>query len=151
MIPAWAAKAGAGALLLAAAAAGGSWAGWQVRDAQAQRAIVKAQEDRDAEEQRRREAVDEIARETRDGGTRYAAARAAAAGAAERLRQRAQAAVVSARAAAAAGSAPAGDPIGVLADVLGRADERAGILAEYADRARVAGLACQRSYEALTR
>ncbi|WP_353506416.1 DUF2514 family protein [Variovorax sp. J31P207] len=44
---------------------------------------------------------------------------------------------------------PAGDPIGVLANVLERADRRAGILAEYADRARIAGLACERSYDAL--
>lgn len=41
------------------------------------------------------------------------------------------------------------DPIGVLADVLGRADERAGILAEYADKARIAGQSCERDYDAL--
>lgn len=46
-------------------------------------------------------------------------------------------------------SPPAGDPIGVLADVLGRADHRAGILAAYADSARIAGLQCERSYQAL--
>lgn len=45
--------------------------------------------------------------------------------------------------------ATAGDAIGVLADVLGRADRRAGILAEYADRAREAGLKCQADYDAL--
>lgn len=37
----------------------------------------------------------------------------------------------------------------VLADVLGRIDKRAGELAEAYDRARVAGLACEQSYEAL--
>ena len=44
----------------------------------------------------------------------------------------------------------AGDAIGVLADVLGRADRRAGILASYADAARAAGLKCERDYDALT-
>lgn len=42
---------------------------------------------------------------------------------------------------------PADDPIGVLADVLARADARAGVLAEHADRARIAGLACEAEYE----
>jgi hypothetical protein len=51
---------------------------------------------------------------------------------------------------AAGGGAPAGDPIGVLADVLGRADERAGVLAGIADQRGVAGAACERAYDALT-
>lgn len=42
---------------------------------------------------------------------------------------------------------PAGDPIGVLADVLGRADERAGILADIADRRYIAGRACELEYD----
>jgi hypothetical protein len=67
------------------------------------------------------------------------------------LRVRLTAAVAAARAAAAAGSAPAGDPIGVLADVLVRADDRAAVLADFADRSRAAGLACERSYNALRR
>lgn len=52
--------------------------------------------------------------------------------------------------AAVAECAPAGDAIGVLADVLGRADRRAGVLADYADAARAAGLKCERDYDALT-
>lgn len=44
----------------------------------------------------------------------------------------------------------AGDAIGVLADVLGRADRRAGVLASVADAARAAGLKCERDYDALT-
>lgn len=47
-------------------------------------------------------------------------------------------------------SAPAGDPIGVLADLLGRIDARAGVLADYADAARIAGKQCEASYDALT-
>jgi hypothetical protein len=46
--------------------------------------------------------------------------------------------------------AAAGDAIGVLADVLGRADRRAGVLAAYADAAHAAGLKCEADYDALT-
>lgn len=53
--------------------------------------------------------------------------------------------------AAPSAGAPTDDPIGVLADVLSRADERAGKLAEFADAAHIAGLACERSYDALTK
>jgi len=52
--------------------------------------------------------------------------------------------------AASAAGTPAGDPVGVLADVLDRADARAGELADFADRSRIAGLACERAYDALT-
>lgn len=45
--------------------------------------------------------------------------------------------------------AAAGDAIGVCADVLGRADRRASLLAAYADTARAAGLKCERDYDAL--
>ena len=55
------------------------------------------------------------------------------------------------RAATLARSAAASDPIGVLASVLGRCDARAGTLAEYADRAQIAGKACERSYAALAK
>ncbi|WP_260163883.1 DUF2514 domain-containing protein [Cupriavidus alkaliphilus] len=84
-----------------------------------------------------------------------ALADARAAGAvAEQLRGRAAQLAAAARAAgnsaAATGSATAGDPLDVLTDVLGRADARAGELAKYADAARVAGQACERSYDSLT-
>jgi hypothetical protein len=39
----------------------------------------------------------------------------------------------------------------VLADVLGRADDRAGELAAALDASRAAGLACERAYDALRR
>ena len=70
--------------------------------------------------------------------------RAAAAGAARRAR-------ASSCAAASGPGQPGADAIGVLADVLGRADHRAGVLAEHADRLRIAGIACERSYDALTK
>jgi Tfp pilus assembly protein PilE len=42
---------------------------------------------------------------------------------------------------------PADDAIGVLAYVLGRADERAGILADIAEQRGIAGRACERAYD----
>ncbi|WP_441623340.1 MULTISPECIES: DUF2514 family protein [unclassified Cupriavidus] len=70
-----------------------------------------------------------------------------------RLRQRVAGLLAAGRAAgnpAASGPGPAaGDPLGVLADVLSRADQRAGALAGYADAARFAGQACERGYDAL--
>lgn len=44
----------------------------------------------------------------------------------------------------------AGDAAGLLADVLGKIDQRAQDLAEFADAAHIAGQACERSYDALT-
>ncbi|MDM0116940.1 DUF2514 family protein [Variovorax sp. J22R133] len=64
-------------------------------------------------------------------------------------RYAAAARAASARAAALESSAAGVDPIGVFAELLGRADARTGKLAEIADRARVAGLLCERSYDAL--
>ncbi|GAC1457698.1 MAG: hypothetical protein NVSMB70_01660 [Chamaesiphon sp.] len=46
--------------------------------------------------------------------------------------------------------AAGGDAIGVLADVLSRADKRAGDLAAYGDASRLAGQECERLYDALT-
>lgn len=97
-------------------------------------------------------------RNARETATQIAAANADATSArraSDGLRQRINALVADARRAAAnPGAAPAvettGDPIGVLADVLGRADQRAGVLAEYADKARIAGQSCERDYDALT-
>lgn len=83
------------------------------------------------------------------------AARADAAGAAAvaaRLRAR-LAAAANPRASdpAAAGQREAADETArVLADVLTRADERAGILAATADAHRIAGIACEQAYDALT-
>lgn len=46
--------------------------------------------------------------------------------------------------------APAADAINVCADLFSRADKRASDLAAYADTARIAGLKCERDYDALT-
>ena len=49
----------------------------------------------------------------------------------------------------AGGGAPAEDPLFLLSDLLSRADERAGELAEFADRAHIAGRACEAAYDSL--
>ncbi len=108
-----------------------------------------------AEEQRRALRQKEIAD---DAETRIAAARSdadAAVAAAGSLRQRAAALVTRGRATAcnpapAAVGPPAEDALGVFADVLGRAEARARLLADVADRAHEAGNICVHVYEALT-
>ncbi|HEP6274134.1 TPA: DUF2514 family protein [Burkholderia vietnamiensis] len=76
---------------------------------------------------------------------------AVADGAADGLRKQVAALVAAARHPAAAAGGPAtGDALDLLANVLGRSDQRAGDLAEYADRARIAGQQCERDYDALT-
>lgn len=109
-----------------------------------------------AEEQRRTAAQTEIANVAKkESDTARADARAAG-DAADRLRQRIDQLLAAARAAkdpATAGgsqSQPSGDPLDVLVDVLGRSDKTSGILADYADQLKAAGLACERSYDALT-
>lgn len=106
------------------------------------------------EEQRRTAAQSEIA----DAATKTAeAARAdarTAGDAADRLRLRVAELLAAGRTPKDPTSASSGaatpDPVGMLADVLDRADKRAGILASYADQARIAGQACVDSYQALT-
>ncbi|WP_412479928.1 DUF2514 family protein [Azonexus sp. IMCC34839] len=44
---------------------------------------------------------------------------------------------------------PGSDPVGVLTELLIRADARAEEVAGYADRLRVAGIACERTYDAI--
>lgn len=87
-------------------------------------------------------------------------ARAAAAGAsaaAGRLSVRVDALVADAHRAAgnptSGGQRPTddvGDPIGVLADVLRRADAAAGVMGAFAWESRLRGLKCERDYDALT-
>lgn len=106
------------------------------------------------EEQRRTAAQSEIANAaTRDAESARADARSAG-DAADRLRLRVADLLAASRTpkdpTLANGSAAAADPIGMLADVLDRADKRAGVLAAYADQARIAGQACVDSYQTLT-
>ncbi len=115
----------------------------------------KAVDEARAEEQRRTNAQAEIANEaTKQADAARADARAAG-DAADKLRARVAQLVTASRAAGhstAAGTGPSqsgGDPLDVLVDVLGRSDNASGELAGYADRLKVAGLACERDYDAL--
>ncbi|MDR6500301.1 hypothetical protein J2785_003457 [Burkholderia ambifaria] len=75
---------------------------------------------------------------------------AAADGAADGLRKQVAALIADARrAGASAGGPTAGGALDLLADVLGRTDDRAGELAKIADERGVAGRQCERSYDAL--
>lgn len=106
------------------------------------------------EEQRRQTAIDGVRQHAEQQIARAEADAAAADAAADSLRE--QAKRLAARAgqctshptATQSGKATA-QPSVVLADVLGRADARAGELAAAYDRSRAAGLACERAYDAL--
>ncbi|WP_390342390.1 DUF2514 family protein [Variovorax boronicumulans] len=158
-------------LALAAALAAAAWQGRQAAAARADAATVRAdfadyrataaesarlaEKAERQEEERRHLAQGKALDEER---ARTSAARADADGylaAAGRLQSRLDAAVAAARAAraksaAAGGSSATADPIGVLADVLVRCERRVGLLAAYADKARIAGATCEASYDALT-
>lgn len=92
----------------------------------------------------------EIATDAAKERDQAAADAAVADAAADGLRKQVAALVADARrAGSAAGSPATGDALDLLADVFGRADERAGELAKIADERGVAGQQCERSYDAL--
>ncbi len=109
-----------------------------------------------AKEQALQATIDKQAEDARHAEQTRLADRAAADAAAGRLREQlatiaraasAGARVASTDAAGAARERAAADATArVLADVLQRADDRAGALADLADRAHAAGLACERTY-----
>ena len=107
-----------------------------------------------SEELRRQAAINEVSQNAQTEIDRARADAAAAHAAADSLRDQAQRLAAAAGKTcsnprpAAAGKA-AGSPGLVLADVLGRADDAAGELAAALDRSRIAGLACERAYDAL--
>jgi hypothetical protein len=140
-----------GLLVVLGAASLGGWAGWDWRDARAQRERVAAVEEAQREEAALRGRMEESHARTIEELARLRIDRADLDAAGRDLRVRLAAAVAAARAASAAGGEAAGDPIGVLADVFQRADDRAAVLADFADRSRVAGLDCERAYDALKR
>lgn len=118
-----------------------------------------------AREQALQATIDKQDQDARHAQAQHAADRAAATAAADRLREQlatiARASSAGARVAAvdaasiARERAAADATARVLADVLQRADDRAGALAGFADAAHAAGLACERAYgsarEAMTR
>ncbi|ARL48226.1 hypothetical protein BOC50_36555 [Burkholderia pseudomallei] len=125
--------------------------GVRTTTAAAQKAQLAAVDAARAEEQRRTAAQSEIANDANQQRTAALADAFAARAAAGSLQQRVDQLVAAGHhPAAAAGSPATGDALDLLADVLGRADQRAGDLAEYADRAHIAGQQCERDYDALT-
>ena len=124
--------------------------GVRASTAAAQKAQIAAVSAARAEEQRRTAAQSEIAKDANKQRTAALADAFAARAAAGSLQQRVDQLVAAARhPTTAAGSPAAGDALDLLADVLGRADQRAGDLAAYADAARIAGQQCERDYDAL--
>jgi hypothetical protein len=108
------------------------------------------------EERRRTAEVQKAADEAHDALARARADAAAATDAGQRLRDRVAAlAATCDRTAGDAGSAGSGPAAVATADLLAivqrRLDAAADGIAAHADAARAAGLACQRSYDALTR
>lgn len=155
-------------VMMALSAAGGAWVNgalWAVdlatakqNHAKALSAIehrqLQAQAQARSEEQRRQTAVEGIRTDAHDQIEQAKADAAAATARADSLQQ--QAARVARRPSCASGNpgaAPGGPstnaPALLLADVLQRIDARAGELAATADRARIAGEVCERSYDSL--
>ena len=146
-----------GTLMALSAAGAWSWQanvyGRQIATMQAEQAhsLAAAQAQARAEEQRRQPALEVIRRDAQDHIATAAADAAAADTAADSLRD--QVAKLARRPTSCAGVAAGGqtaDPAKLLlADVLSRIDARAGELAAYADRARIAGEVCERSFNAV--
>ncbi|MGU5729391.1 DUF2514 family protein [Aeromonas jandaei] len=127
---------------------------WDKQAEQLAKAKAKATMEAREEERRRQASIDkvrddaekQIARAENDA----LAARDAADGVLEQAKRlAARAGKCPSNPSATKPGAPAAEPGVVLADVLGRADARAGELAAAYDRSRAAGLACERAYDAL--
>lgn len=134
---------------------------WHVSEVNKARAEVQAAWDAEKlqaidaariEDARRIAALDEVKSDAQSQIAIAAADAAAARDASQRLRERFKATAARACPAApvAEGSPPAAEAGLVLADVFGVLQDHAGQVAEYADRARIAGEACERAYQSLT-
>ena len=153
----WLLAGGLIALVLLGFGVGWNWNGslWESRYIALGAAWAEAREaaERQArsEEARRAAAVEGIRRDAKNQSEQAQADAAAADATADSLRQ--QLAERTRRASADtcsdAGSQAARSTLILYSELLDRADARAGELAAEADRRRVAGLACERQYEAL--
>lgn len=143
-----------------------AWGGWQRHQAHAVAAELAGQQAQAAqareaglqasiaETERRLQAQHGVAKDAQDQLDRVRADRATADRVAARLRAKLATAGQAGGGAAdppAAGDCSAAEARArVLAELLSRADDRAGGLAAAADAARIAGEACERNYDALT-
>ncbi len=147
-------------LLAMAIAAGGTWQaqenryGKKLEDIERDQAIAITNAGNVArlEEQRRQAAVNKEASDAREQNKAAAVDAGTADAAGDRLHVEAGkfAATACADPGAAQRGAPATRAAMVLSDLLQRADKRAGELAVAYDRARIAGMACERSYQSLS-
>ncbi|NYT76660.1 DUF2514 family protein [Alcaligenaceae bacterium] len=149
-------------LVLVAAAAGATWLvqGWRygtkiatMQADQAKAVAASVQAARDIELQRTA-AVENERDHAVEQNEALAVDLADSAVASNRLRDeiaklRARNASLLATATSGSQSKPDTDPIGVLAVVLGELNDRAGHVGEFADRLRIAGLTCERTYDAV--
>ena len=102
-----------------------------------------------AEEQRRQVALEGIRKDAHEQISTAVSDADAARVAAVGLQQRVDR-LAARRCPSVTDGSPAADPAGLLlADLLGRIDQRAGELAAHADRSRIAGEACVASYKSL--
>jgi pyridoxal/pyridoxine/pyridoxamine kinase len=131
---------------------------WNARDARDAKAKEENQAAERAKEQARQLSINKAIQDgqrTIDQVTADAATARATAdslrGAADSLAARLAASEVSGNSCTAAASKAATRAAMVLADVLKRADQRAGDLAEAADQARARGVTCEQAYDGLGR
>jgi len=120
-------------------------------EAHAKAALDAVQSARD-EERRRSDEVEKGAHAAREAARLARIDAAGRAASEQRLRQRIDTLLANAirrDPALADGSSPGRVGIDLLADVLGRSIERSGQLAAIADRSRIAGLTCERLYDAI--
>lgn len=146
-----------GAAFIAGLVLAGTVQGWrygeQIADIRAEQAqaVTEAVTQARAEEQRRINTLEVIANDTRNkldaAHADAATARTAAAGLRQQLADYRTRNACSP--ATTGGGTSAEDPLFLLSDLLSRADERAGELAEFADRAHLAGRACEAAYDSL--
>ena len=152
------------AIVAIGAALFSGWAAWQWQANAYERqiatmkaehavAVAKAEADARAEGERRVAKQTEITNEAIQQAESARADARASDAASRELRARITALVnVNLRpdnSASVSGGSAAGDLTRVLAELLGEVDQHAGKLAEQADAARIAGQACERSYNAL--
>lgn len=131
--------------------------GWRMGEQMAQMetdqalALATAQQQARAKERRWQDSLEETRNDAQQSIEVATADAAAAAATADSLQQQVdRLARRPARCPAVADGSEAADPAGLLlADLLRRINERAGQLAAYADRARIAGVACENSYGVL--
>jgi uncharacterized protein HemX len=141
------------ALVACAAGFGGAWwlqgVRWDAADGRRAAAEAQARTDAEAEFMRRLQEQQNAATEAAQTLRRARLDAAAAGRAADSLRSHV-ATLAQQFAATAPGSAPGSGPGDMLADMLRRVEEAGRELAAEADRARAAGKACERAYDALT-